>query len=97
MSIPLNCIAHQKSFKTIEEHSQHIQICESSFQTPIQCEFYERKICKRKFKYVSSLVIHYLEHNKFLCEECGCAFDNEEDLSRHEHSISTHINVFNCR
>lgn len=95
-AIDLFCEPHQRRFTNLSEYRQHSIICKSLFWHPITCEiFRENKICAKRFRHLSELIIHCKEqHQVYLCDLCEGQYKSHTDLENHTHLTTTHLNVY---
>lgn len=83
------CVNHEIVFDTIEQYTYHKENeCAGMLVVPNICSFVQKngKCCKRHYKHVSSLILHYEKrHQTYACSHCLQVFTNKKDLENHTH------------
>lgn len=87
---PLYCFQHDVTFSNQELFDGHMAECLDLLVKKNVCRFIEpgQPMCAVSFNTTSALIFHYfLEHGRYLCNNCTLSFFSMHDLEIHQHSV----------
>lgn len=87
---PLYCFQHDVTFSNKELFDGHMAECMDLLVKKNVCKFIEpgQPMCAVNFKTTSALIFHYfLEHGRYLCNNCTLSFFSMHDLEVHQHTV----------
>lgn len=83
------CSYHEINFETKSEYDYHTNNeCKEMLKSANMCIHHlgGGKCCKKAFKHVSSLILHYhRKHKIYACVHCYQTFSSRLELEEHEH------------
>lgn len=78
------------SFSSEELYQKHMAECMDLLSKRNLCRYIEpgQSMCASYFNTTSALIFHYfLEHGRYLCNNCTLSFISLHELETHSHSV----------